>query len=374
MNSNMPQDQPPWKPGDIANGHVLGTDRVWRPIQSQAERPWTPGDVANGHVLGSDGVWRPVQPPQQWKSGDVANGHTLDHDNVWRAVPPQRRKSWYQRPMGITGLVMGSVLALGMASAIADGAGDHGGDDSGGAPAAASRPIPSAGKSQTNAAAEEEQPTATPSVKPTTAAGSTTAAKPTTAATPTTKPKPRPPRTYLVTRVVDGDTIDLDNGQTVRLVGIDTPERGQCGYTEAGKNLTRLVLNKRVRLTVSDEDQDRYGRLLRYVNIGNMDAGLRQIKRGFAIARYDSRDGYGYHPRESVYVEADHASGPFACPKPRPVSKPRGLLGGGDCMAGYSPCLPITGDLDCGEIGHSVLVTGSDPYRLDADGDGTGCD
>jgi hypothetical protein len=52
----------------------------------------------------------------------------------------------------------------------------------------------------------------------------------------------------------------------------------------------------------------------------------------------------------------------------------KGLLGGGDCMAGYSPCLPITGDLDCGEIGHSVLVTGSDPYRLDADGDGTGCD
>src|SRR3954447_12748684 len=99
MNSNMPQDQPPWKPGDIANGYVLGTDGVWRPIQSQAERPWTPGDVANGHVLGRDGVWRPVQPPQQWKSGDVANGHTLDHDNVWRAVPPQRRKSWYQRPM-----------------------------------------------------------------------------------------------------------------------------------------------------------------------------------------------------------------------------------------------------------------------------------
>jgi hypothetical protein len=79
-----------------------------------------------------------------------------------------------------------------------------------------------------------------------------------------------------------------------------------------------------VRLTVSDEDQDRYGRLLRYVNIGNMDAGLRQIKRGFAIARYDSRDGYGYHPRESVYIEADHASRPFACPKPRPISKPRG--------------------------------------------------
>jgi len=45
-----------------------------------------------------------------------------------------------------------------------------------------------------------------------------------------------------------------------------------------------------------------------------------------------------------------------------------------NCMAGYSPCLPIVADLDCPDIGHPVTVTGSDPYRLDRDGDGTGCD
>lgn len=45
-----------------------------------------------------------------------------------------------------------------------------------------------------------------------------------------------------------------------------------------------------------------------------------------------------------------------------------------DCMTGYSPCLPIVPDLDCGEIGHSVTVTGTDPYGLDRDGDGIGCD
>lgn len=45
-----------------------------------------------------------------------------------------------------------------------------------------------------------------------------------------------------------------------------------------------------------------------------------------------------------------------------------------NCMSGYSPCLPIVADLDCGEIGHSVVVTGGDPYRLDRDGDGIGCD
>ena len=43
-------------------------------------------------------------------------------------------------------------------------------------------------------------------------------------------------------------------------------------------------------------------------------------------------------------------------------------------MAGYSPCLPIVADLNCPDIGHPVQVTGSDPYRLDRDHDGTGCD
>jgi hypothetical protein len=47
------------------------------------------------------------------------------------------------------------------------------------------------------------------------------------------------------------------------------------------------------------------------------------------------------------------------------------------CAPGYSPCLPVVADLDCDEIPESqkpVRVTGSDQYRLDADGDGFGCD
>ena len=44
-------------------------------------------------------------------------------------------------------------------------------------------------------------------------------------------------------------------------------------------------------------------------------------------------------------------------------------------MIGYSPCLPaVARTLTASEIGHPVTVTGSDPYRLDADGDGIGCD
>lgn len=120
-------------------------------------------------------------------------------------------------------------------------------------------------------------------------------------------------RTFVVTHVVDGDTVDLDNGETVRLVGIDTPERGECGYDEARSALVDLVEGRRITLGASDEDRDRYGRLLRYVDIGKVDAGLRLIKQGLAIARYDSRDGYGRHPREDRYVRADQDTPPAIC-------------------------------------------------------------
>lgn len=45
------------------------------------------------------------------------------------------------------------------------------------------------------------------------------------------------------------------------------------------------------------------------------------------------------------------------------------------CNPNYSPCVPnVSYDLDCSDIGFSVAVIGSDPYRLDADHDGLGCE
>ncbi len=191
-------------------------------------------------------------------------------------------------------------------------------------------------------------------------------------------PKPPEfPRTYVVTRVVDGDTLELGNGETIRLVGVDTPEAGECGFDRAAATLERLVLWKRVRLTASAvEDRDRYGRLLRYVDVGSQDAGLRLIKNGLAIARYDSRDGYGYHPREPRYIAADRASPNVGCStEPAPAPAPRGFVGGGMCAAGYKPCIPpYPPDLDCADVNGPVYVTGSDLHDLDAEGDGVGCE
>lgn len=195
--------------------------------------------------------------------------------------------------------------------------------------------------------------------------------EPTPTPTPTVNPKPKPKR-FLVTRVVDGDTVELGNGQTVRVVGIDTPEQGECGYEAASNHMADLVLRKKVVLTISDEHTDRYGRLLRYVNVGDIDAGLNQIRSGFAIARYDSRDGYGRHPREDLYIRADKRTPQFKCEQPAPTPEP--TQQGDRCHPGYSPCLPIVADLNCDDVNGPVTVLGDDPYRLDADGDGTGCD
>lgn len=112
--------------------------------------------------------------------------------------------------------------------------------------------------------------------------------------------------TVTVARVIDGDTVELADSQRVRLIGIDTPERGECGYREATERLIELIGNQPVTLTAgARSDTDRYGRLLRYLDIGDTDAGLKLLQAGLAISRYDSRDGYGSHPREAQYIAAD---------------------------------------------------------------------
>ena len=118
--------------------------------------------------------------------------------------------------------------------------------------------------------------------------------------------------TSRVSSVTDGDTLRLDSGEAVRLVGMDAPEPGRCGSERATRLLTELTLGKVVTLPAPVDDRDRYGRLLRYVDVDGVDAGLRLIKRGLAVARYDSRDGYDRHPREARYVRADRRS-PNVC-------------------------------------------------------------
>ena len=114
-----------------------------------------------------------------------------------------------------------------------------------------------------------------------------------------------------VIRVIDGDTVVIAGDERVRLIGIDTPEKGQCGFDEAKQALeTLLATGTATFYSGVISDKDKYDRLLRYIEVEGVDVGLNLISNGFAIARYDSRDGYGPHDRESEYIDADENSAP----------------------------------------------------------------
>jgi micrococcal nuclease len=74
-----------------------------------------------------------------------------------------------------------------------------------------------------------------------------------------------------VERIVDGDTIVLDGGEKVRLIGVDTPEtvdpRKSVEYfgKEASEFTKRSAEGKRVRLEYDWQRTDKYGRTLAYV-------------------------------------------------------------------------------------------------------------
>jgi micrococcal nuclease len=71
-------------------------------------------------------------------------------------------------------------------------------------------------------------------------------------------------------KVVDGDTIIVKiNGRekSVRLIGIDTPEKNECFEKEATDKANELMENKKIKLEAdsSQDNNDKYGRLLRYI-------------------------------------------------------------------------------------------------------------
>ncbi|MFW0871274.1 MAG: thermonuclease family protein [Patescibacteria group bacterium] len=135
---------------------------------------------------------------------------------------------------------------------------------------------------------------------------------------------------YVVSRVLDGDTIELDDGAKVRLLGINAPELGQCYGAESAQALSSLVLGREVMLQKDSTAIDEFDRLLRYVFLYNPDAEKDNIfvnnymvREGYAISnnrgadrRYErllnnsmgmaKSDGYGWHSactKDDDYIE-----------------------------------------------------------------------
>jgi micrococcal nuclease len=101
---------------------------------------------------------------------------------------------------------------------------------------------------------------------------------------------PNSAQTYTVTRVIDGDTIVIDTGQTVRYIGIDTPETvhpdkpTMCFGPEASQKNKDLVLGKKVTLEKDISETDKYKRLLRYVWVDGSLINELLVKEGYAVS------------------------------------------------------------------------------------------
>ena len=113
---------------------------------------------------------------------------------------------------------------------------------------------------------------------------------------PHTPPQPSPPaipspaqiQTAIVARVIAADTLSLSSGETVRLVGVETPEArhptmsGLPPGKEALAYTVQLVEGKKVRLEFDKQRKDKYKRLLAYVYVGDLMLNAEIVRQGYA--------------------------------------------------------------------------------------------
>lgn len=95
-----------------------------------------------------------------------------------------------------------------------------------------------------------------------------------------------------IDRIIDGDTIE-SNGTSIRLLGINAPERGEYFYEEARKFLEDSILNQTANLKYGKEKYDKYHRILAYVFLNGKNINIELVENGYAnYYFYDGKDEY----------------------------------------------------------------------------------
>lgn len=89
-------------------------------------------------------------------------------------------------------------------------------------------------------------------------------------------------QTVIVNRIIDGDTIVVENDTHVRMLGINTPEKKEIYHDEAMNFLNKLLLNKTVKLEYGADKIDKYGRTLAFIFLDEKNMNLEQVRNGFA--------------------------------------------------------------------------------------------
>lgn len=214
-------------------------------------------------------------------------------------------------------------------------------------------------------------------------------------------PAPSPPRplaatptppAVTVSQVSDGDTVKLSDGRTIRLLGIDTPERGDCGYREATWFANRTLLSKSVTVTPdpTQDATDRFGRTLAYLGVDGQDYSVAAARAGWARSYV-----YGGKPvqKEEEIAAAEAVArrqqtgiwGPLCVPVPAPAPTPTSAPSPApqsqpDPAPRPTPApAPAVYYPNCDAVraaGAAPIRAGQPGYsrKLDRDGDGVGCE
>ena len=204
--------------------------------------------------------------------------------------------------------------------------------------AAAPVPVPSGAQSPRSAestrTATGEPSAAAPA--PSASPSTTSAPAPTPEVAPTTEKAVAPARAAgsesgPVVKVVDGDTIDVATAsgtERIRIIGLDTPEIGECGFSEASAAMADLVAGRSVQLVrdPTQDNRDRYGRLVRHVHRGNTSAAVEMIRRGHSAeylygAEYQNRSAHLRAEREARAAKVGMWS-TRGCATPAPAPSP----------------------------------------------------
>jgi endonuclease YncB( thermonuclease family) len=227
----------------------------------------------------------------------------------------------------------------------------------------------------------------------------------------------------MVSKVIDGDTVVIANGERVRLVQIDSPElsSGECYAEESKKALDEILkaylissattqsdlktLEKDIGVKLEQDSNldsiDRYGRQLAYLYVGNMNVNIELVRigaaapyfyqgskgtfaeelksaadfaRGNQLGIWKSCPGFSYDPTKSIETGYSTTVSQAALLGSRGDTA---ALGKNQCSPDYRECVPTyPPDYDCGDLVNLGLihVLGSDPHRLDRDGDGLACE
>lgn len=122
-------------------------------------------------------------------------------------------------------------------------------------------------------------------------------------------------REVRVKRVYDGDTLQVEGRERVRLIGVDTPEREEPLYDEAKRMLENAVSGGTVQLSgCKERPRDRYGRLLAFVHAQGADVGPALLEAGLArtlfvgpcgrevARRYRQREREAFRARRGLWA------------------------------------------------------------------------